>query len=119
MNLPLVQIGVLASLTVAFSGCGLCANDVIQTIASPSGSLKAVVFHRDCGATTDFSTQVSILDTQDSLPNQGGNTLVIGSKMPLRIQWQSSSTLRISGLGSAKVYYQKAEVTGVAVSYEN
>jgi hypothetical protein len=51
----------------------LCANEVLQTGLSPDGRLKAVVFERDCGATTDFSTQVSVLPAGEKLPNDGGN----------------------------------------------
>jgi hypothetical protein len=33
-------------------------------------NLNIVVFQRDCGATTGFSTQVSIIEIGEELPNQ-------------------------------------------------
>jgi hypothetical protein len=47
----------------ALAGCGDagCGNAVLQDLPSPEGRRHAVVFTRDCGATTAFSTQVSVL----------------------------------------------------------
>lgn len=39
----------------------ICGNKIIQEIPSPNRKLKAVIFTRDCGATTGFSTQISLL----------------------------------------------------------
>lgn len=90
----------------------------MQTVASSSGSPKAVVFQRNCGATTGFSTQVSVLPAIRFLPNEGGNTLIIAGRIPLHIQWQSASTLQIAGLGQAEIYKQETHVMGVTISYE-
>jgi len=51
---------------------GMCANDVIKEAVSPDGRKKVVVFQRNCGATTDFSTQ-AVLSVGRSLPDDGGN----------------------------------------------
>ena len=48
----------------------LCANNIICTSHSPDGKLKAVVFRRDCGATTGWSINVSVLKAKDTLHNQ-------------------------------------------------
>src|SRR5438093_5481906 len=56
---------------------GPCQNDVVSTVWSPVGSTKAVAFIRNCGATTGFSTHVSVLPGSSDLPNQAGNVLVI------------------------------------------
>jgi len=57
------------------SGCesSMCGNQVLQEIPSPDKKLKAVVFQRDCGATTGFSTQLSIIKANEKLPNSKGN----------------------------------------------
>jgi len=34
----------------------LCANTPIENIASPDKNWKVILFERDCGATTDFSS---------------------------------------------------------------
>ncbi|MCV2356926.1 hypothetical protein LNV09_22520 [Paucibacter sp. B2R-40] len=102
-----------------FAGCSdLCGNDSSSSIVSPSGKLKVVVFSRDCGATTGFNTQLSIVQANAELPNEGGNTFIANGTVPLRIQWQSDSRLSISGVQGQKVLKQEALVGGVAVTYE-
>jgi hypothetical protein len=68
-------VGVALVAISAFLG-DMCANEVIREVASPDGKRKAVVFERDCGATTGFSTQASVLPIGKSLPNDGGNIFV-------------------------------------------
>ena len=55
----------------------LCGNQIHKEYISPNKSLKAVVFQRDCGATTGFSTQISILGMNKELDNEGGNIFII------------------------------------------
>jgi hypothetical protein len=38
-----------------------CGNEVVADVASPSGAHRAVIFERDCGATTSWSTQVAVI----------------------------------------------------------
>jgi hypothetical protein len=111
---------VIASCAVMVSACSdMCGNEITQTIISPSGSSKAVVFSRDCGATTGFSTQVSILRGAQGLPNDGGNVLVLDDIVPLSLAWKSDTSLQVSGLGGRQTYKQAASVSGVAISYAN
>lgn len=107
----------LFALPVLLSGCGLCDNEISQTVLSPSGRLKAVVFNRNCGATTGFNTQVSLIPASKTLPDDGGNTLILGGAVPLKVEWQSDASLRLTGIGSARVVKQVHAVAGVAVGY--
>ena len=109
----------LLALSMTLSGCDLCENETSQTVISPSGKLKTVVFNRSCGATTGFSTQVSIIPASDSLPNEGGNTLVLRGTVPLKVDWKSDSVLNLTGLGAAEVFHQSRSVRGVSVNYGN
>jgi len=108
---------ILITVSMALSGCDPCENEISQTIASPSGKLKAVVFNRDCGATTGFNTQVSIIPSSKTLPDDAGNTLILDGTVPLRVEWRSDSALHLSGLGAAKIFLQSPSVVGVSVSY--
>ena len=101
------------------AACSLCGNDISQTVPSPAGGLKAVVFDRDCGATTGFSTQVSILYATESLPNDGGNTLVLDDCAPVQVKRHSDTSVEISGLGSSSVLRESSLVAAVAVSYSS
>ena len=54
-----VSPAALGLLTVACTK--LCDNENVAVVFAPGHSARAIVFHRDCGATTGISTQVSIL----------------------------------------------------------
>jgi hypothetical protein len=57
------------------AGCNLCGNQEISRIPSPDGKIEAVIFERDC-ATTDFSTQISILPKGSSVHSGVGNAFI-------------------------------------------
>ena len=112
---------VVPVLTIAMllAGCDHgCANAEASTIATPDGRLRAVVFSRDCGATTGFSTHVSVVPGRERLPNDGGNVLVLDGQVKLEVSWLADNKLRIKGVNSARVFRQQASVLGVEVSYE-
>ena len=55
-----------------------CGNRSVDETVSPSGEWSAVLFVRDCGATTGLSLQMSVIREGDDLPNESGNLLVLG-----------------------------------------
>jgi len=70
-----MRAALLAALMIC-SGCSdACKNTVVSRHLSPDGTHVAVLFQHDCGATTGFSTQISILDAKDK-PFGGGNAFV-------------------------------------------
>lgn len=95
---------------------GICGNTVGQTVVSPDGQLQAVVFERDCGATTGFSTQVSILRANQPLPNEGGSVFVTDAPdaSALPVVWTGARTLQIQYPAQTKVFYQ-ATAAGVSL----
>lgn len=108
----------------------LCANTVLAEYPSPTGKLKAVVFDRDCGATTDFSTQVSILPSSSSLGNEGGNLFSADTdhrRAPswksggpeVRFIWASDANAELQHHQLARVFRSNASAEGVQVAYSN
>ena len=93
-----------------------CANTVIARIPSPDARYDAIVFERDCGATTGFSTQVSILLSRDSLPSDsGGNVFVAdtddgkapagpGGGPSVNVRWTSPDSLEIRRDSRTRVF---------------
>jgi hypothetical protein len=53
----------------------MCGNKLIAQSLSGDKDYKAVMFQRDCGATTGFSTQFSILGANKELENVNCNIL--------------------------------------------
>jgi hypothetical protein len=50
-----------------------CGNDILAELPSPDNQRRAVIFQRNCGATTGFNTEVSILRGSSRLGNEAGN----------------------------------------------
>lgn len=74
----------------------MCGNEILNEVTSPDKAYKAVVFQRNCGATTGFSTQVSIIYAHDELENESGNIYTIDGHpddVAPAIMWKSSSEL--------------------------
>jgi len=60
---------------IGLGGCSdACRNTVVDRALSPDGMHAAVLFERDCGATTGFSTQVSVLGRDSRVSN--GNVFI-------------------------------------------
>jgi len=107
---------------------GDCENEILTELPSPDGRLIAVVFERDCGATTDFSTQVSVLPKASRLPDQGGNVFVAdtnhgavppgpGGGPEVEVIWSDRATLMIRHRSEARVFKSERRVKGVTVVY--
>jgi hypothetical protein len=77
----------------------ICKNEIYKEYISPDKALKAIVFQRDCGATTGFSTQISILKSNEDLDNnEGGNIFIIKgepNKVAPTLNWINNNTLYI------------------------
>ena len=101
-----------------------CGNDPQYEVASPDGRHRAVVFRRDCGATTGFSTHVSILSAGEAFPSEGGNVFAADSMrdakgvLPMRITWTGDRSILIQRGRAAKVFRSESRVLGVSVDYE-
>ena len=77
-----------------------------------------MIFNRNCGATTGFNTQLSVLAKGDAVPKEAGNTFIADGSLALRVRWVSESELVITGFQGAKIFKQEKLANGVAVSYE-
>ena len=106
-----------------------CSNTILAEVASPGAELKAVVFTRDCGATTGFSTQVSVLPAAAKLPvADGGNLFVadtdhgraspgIGGGPKVQVEWVGRNRLRVIHDPRARVFKAVEKVAAARVEY--
>ncbi len=104
---------------------GLCGNEISQEVFSPDGEYKAVVFQRDCGATTGFSTQISIMRATDELPNKPGNIFVMDGHpdwTEVHVQWETDRSVVISYSSKYEVFQAKDRLrdflTVIEVKYQ-
>jgi len=111
------------------AGCGsadLCANTELRRLSSPDGRLDAVLFERNCGATTGFSSQVSVLPARAVLNPLFGNALVVDDNEgaapvadwggpDVEMRWDGVRTLRLRHHSAARVFHATDQVEGATV----
>lgn len=115
----------LIVLTACIAGLGyyllanMCENTVISSVASPNNQWQAVLFERSCGATTGFTSQVSIIESGETLSNGDGGNIYVSEGYPKEylLTWESENSLKISG-SSGKIYKNEKIHNGVSISYE-
>jgi len=124
LSLPLLTV------YVAFSECdSMCGNHIVREYRSPNGRTKLTVFERDCGATTDFSTQASVLPAQTTLPHDSGNVLAIdsnhgevapgeGGGPALGVRWVSDTQLVLYYCEGARVFRAEPKHESINIAYE-
>lgn len=118
-------------LALSLSSCldDTCHNSIIREVPSLDSQSKAVVFQRDCGATTGFSTQVSILSAQAALPNDGGNIFVAdtnhgaapsgqGGGPDVLISWLSATRLKIVYDHRDRTFNKQTQHQGISIIYQ-
>jgi hypothetical protein len=95
-----------------------CENIGLQTIDSPSGLFKAVVFSRNCGHDTSVNTHISILRSNEALPDEVGNTFVLQHRaLPISLRWSDDYALKISGVSVDSSEKQNPNVLGIMITY--
>jgi hypothetical protein len=93
-------------------------DNIIQHEVRLDDAKRAVVFHRECGATTGFSTQVSVLVHNEPLPRSPGNALALGGKHMIDdIRWETPTKLSIKMKPGAKVFSKTTRVDDIEIDY--
>lgn len=116
-------------LALLAGGCSdMCANDEIDRLPSPGGEYEAVLFQRACGATSGFSTQVSIVPAGAELDGTGNAFVADDDHGEARtgdwggpwaeVRWQSPRELLVRYAAGSGIFTQRPAVSGVAVQFE-
>lgn len=136
-----VRAGWAVLMLALYAACGWddpCGNKVLASVPSPDGSVRAVVFQRDCGATTGFSTQVYILPRNARFlerpaffrSTQAGNVFVAdkggvgpakwkGGGPWVQVTWSTEPrSLVVRHDVHARVFLREAKALGNSVTYE-
>lgn len=106
-----------------------CGNDIIQKLPAPDGRHVAFLFQRDCGATTGFSSQISLFPKDAAhLPNDSGNLFVASQDKgdgplgpwhgPLvRMRWIDSKLLEVRYNHAAQTFAREEKLGAVRIRY--
>jgi len=114
---------VLMLVTIAvFSSCtplSDCADTVTLESASADGQLVAVVFERDCGATTAKNTQICFRPRSEPFDSKRQPSfLVFEGDGKVVVSWESPSKLLVRLPQDSKVFRKESEKSGVKIEYE-
>ena len=121
---PMKAAFILTAVLV-LTGCSdMCRNTPHQTVTSPDGGATAVLFERDCGATTGLTAQVSIAG-KDKASSRKGNVFIAegGAKAVTwggpwaDVSWVGPKHLLVRYDASARVFTQNKTVGDTEVSY--
>lgn len=118
----LLKLPVIASLGILASCSQMsCENEVLDTIPSPDGSVSAVVFNRNCGATTGGNIHVSVI-SNGALPTEKGNALVMDEVIyswDARPKWEREGKLTLTIPPNAKVFHKSNRIDGIQLEFVN
>lgn len=89
-----------------------CGDEVLSEAPSPSGKYIATVFERDCGATTDYASIVSVRDSSADFDGDDEESYVftIDGRYKIDIQWDDERELVVTGLKASEDIVVQLEV---------
>jgi len=119
---------ILTCLAFATGCSATCENEILTERDAPDGRHSAVLFRRDCGATTSYSTQLSILAPGER-PNRTGNVLIAddyhGSAATgdwggpwAEVEWMAPYHLLVRYAVRSRTFERQASVSGVRITYQ-
>jgi len=103
---------------VSFQEAVGCEVTVKRQIPSPHLRRVAVIFEKDCGATTAFNTQVSIVSNANNFSSDDAPpVLAIKGQYDLRIKWLNDDAVQIEIPKGAQIYRQENRINNVTIRY--
>jgi hypothetical protein len=96
-----------------------CEETEYRTIPSPDGSHEAVIHERDCGATTPFNTQVSVVKRLPVAEASREPLFVVHGEYDLPVRWIDDATVAIGVPAGEQVYRKDTIFDGGRVVYED
>jgi hypothetical protein len=125
----MLRTGILAAGVLVMGGCSdVCSNSEVARANAPDGLHSAIMFQRDCGATTSFSTQISVVERGKDASG-GGNTFRADDDHGVaadgswggpwaEMKWLAPNHLLIRYAAKSRPFAQEDEVSGVKISYQ-
>jgi len=127
----MLRAAVLASLSLA--ACGesepLCQNTVIRQAVSPDGDMKAVLFHRVCGAPAGEASQVSVLAASEAETSKGNAFIVDAASgaaptgswggPDVQLEWSAPRALTLTYHGRSRIIAYEPVVRGVTITHNS
>ncbi|MFC7625445.1 hypothetical protein [Microlunatus sp. GCM10028923] len=124
--LLLILLGVLGAAGCS-TGPDLCERTEVKRVAAPEGDRAAVVFVKNCGATTGYSTHVSVVapdqavgDDNEIFSADGDDGVVpLGpdNALALRVTWSAADRLMIEYPAGTRIFTQQPDRGPIKIDY--
>ncbi|BBD97800.1 hypothetical protein SAMIE_1013010 [Sphingobium amiense] len=123
------QAVAIVGLSVLISACSdPCVNTIVSKVNSPDGLHSVILFQRDCGVTTGFSTHISVLVRDEALTESGNAFRADDDHGAARVgewegswasvTWLTNDQLLIRYAQASRIFKQAANVDGVQITYK-
>lgn len=121
-----MRVGLIV-VPLLLAGCA-CDDKVVQRVPQLYGRGAAVVFVRNCGATTAYATHVGIVRHVDAMPrkqevvvvldaNHGAAPAGQGGGPEVRVRWLAANHLEVAHHPRARTFREKTQHGPVRISY--
>ena len=99
----------------------LCGETIKTEVKSPSGRYVATIFERDCGATTDFATIVSLRKAEEVFDAKGAKgqqpVLIVSGQPAVTLSWSSDTDLVVT-LPPTEAFTKRESWRDVRIVYQ-
>jgi hypothetical protein len=111
-----VAAGAAYALFVGFALSPACDLSELAAHPSPDGKFVSSVFRKDCGATTDYVTGVTMRRAEEPFSSDSAHAvLIIEGDVPVEIRWAAGDMLEILVPPSARVFSKKDKWNDIGV----
>jgi hypothetical protein len=119
----------LAIIYSVFNSDEMCGTKLIKSEYSPNKQSKIIIFSQNCGAISDFSTQISIVESEYKLKeNDIGNIFsadsdhhkanMNGEIIELNVIWKNNDTVKIEYAENSRIFKNKKKLNGIHIEYK-
>lgn len=92
------------------------ANDNLRPMPSPDGRLQAVLFRRSDGDKESFTTHVSVIGSDEKLPNRPGNAFITEGEPPIILRWVDHKHLVIEEPAGTEGIHRTSRLGDIQIS---
>ena len=101
-------------------GCSVCGDERVRNVASPTGAWTASTFVRDCGATTDYATWVT-LHSGSRFNRADDLVLVARGEHGIELSWKDAGHLIVDcrDCGTGQIVTRRTKYSDIEILYSH
>jgi hypothetical protein len=96
---------------------GTCNDQIYSQSHAPNQEFSATVLYRDCGATTSFSTIVTLKKRTEENNFEQDKIFVIAGKNDISLKWRRNNSLKIR-YNLDEIFLKATQAKGISIEYE-